>query len=155
MSDRSTLVNAFLGAVVSVVLAFLPFSPVLGGGVAGYLERRDGVRVGAISGAITALPLALLFVAVTLFGSLFVIVPDPVVGGGLLFVSVVLLVGIVVVALYTVVLSAVGGYLGVYVYDEFERGGRGRRPRGATRDTTLDATEGTTRDVTEDDGRRD
>ena len=134
MSDRSTLVNAFLGAVVSVVLAFLPFSPILGGGVAGYLERRDGVRVGAVSGVITALPLSLLFAVVVVFGSIFVIVPDPVVGGGILFVTLVLLAGIVAVALYTVVLSAVGGYLGVYVYEEFELGGRGGERGGATAD---------------------
>ena len=133
MSDRSTLVNAFLGAVVSVVLAFLPFSPVLGGGVAGYLERRDGVRVGVISGVITALPLALLLVVAVLFWSVFLIAPDPVVAGGLLFVTLVILVGVVVVALYTVALSAVGGYLGVYVYEEFELGGRGGRRGGVRR----------------------
>ena len=138
MSDRSTLVNAFLGAVVSVVLAFLPFSPVLGGGVAGYLERRDGVRVGAISGAITALPLGFLLVVVVLFWSIFVIVPDPVVGGGLLLLSLIVLAGVVVVALYTVVLSAVGGYLGVYVYEEFELGGR-RRGDAATDAPEFDA----------------
>ena len=140
MSDRSTLVNAFLGAVVSVVLAFLPFSPVLGGGVAGYLERRDGVRVGAISGVITALPLALLLVVAVLFWSVFVFIPDPAVAGGLLFLTLVILVGVVVVALYTVVLSAVGGYLGVYVYEEFDLGGRrrrrGGRRAGARTDTT-------------------
>ena len=141
MSDRSTLVNAFLGAVVSVVLAFLPFSPVLGGGVAGYLERRDGVRVGAISGAITALPLALLVVAAVLFWSVILIAPDPVVAGGLLFVTLVVLVGVVVVALYTVVLSAVGGYLGVYVYEEFDLGDRRRRRGGRRSDATVDVTE--------------
>ena len=137
MSDRSTLVNAFLGAVVSVVLAFLPFSPVLGGGVAGYLERRDGVRVGAISGVITALPLALLLVAAVLFWSVFLIAPDPAVAGGLLFVTLVIFVGVVVVALYTVVLSAVGGYLGVYVYEEFDLGDR-RRRRGGRRTDAAD-----------------
>ena len=145
MSDRSTLVNAFLGAVVSIVLAFLPFSPVLGGAVAGYLERRDGVRVGAISGAITALPLALVVVVAVLFGSLFVIAPDPVVGGGILLVTAVTLLGVTLVALYTVVLSAVGGYLGVYVYGEFELGDHGGRRGG---DATVDTTE-------YDDGRRD
>ena len=142
MSDRSTLVNAFLGAVVSVVLAFLPFSPVLGGGVAGYLERRDGVRVGATSGAITALPLALLLVAAVLFWSVFLIAPEPVVAGGLLFVTLVVFVGVVVVALYTVVLSAVGGYLGVYVYEEFDLGNRRRRRGGRRADAAdVDVTE--------------
>ena len=119
-SQRSTLVNALVGAVVSVVLSFLPFSPIIGGAVAGYLERRDGVRVGAVSGAITALPLAFVWVLVAVFGSFFVIVPDAVVAGGLLFVVVLILGGLVVVALYTVVLSAVGGYVGVYAYEEFD-----------------------------------
>ena len=136
MSDRSTLVNAFLGAVVSIVLAFLPFSPVLGGGVAGYLERRDGVRVGAISGAITALPLTLLIVVAVLFWSVFAIAPEPAVAGGLLFLTLAILVGVVVVALYTVVLSAAGGYLGVYVYEEFDLGRRGGRRGGARSDAT-------------------
>ncbi|MFC6727016.1 DUF5518 domain-containing protein, partial [Halobium palmae] len=38
-SDR--WVNALVGAVVTVVLSFLPFSPLAGGGVAGYLDARD------------------------------------------------------------------------------------------------------------------
>ena len=120
MSDRSTLVNALVGAVVSVILSFLPFSPVLGGAVAGYLERRDGVRVGAVSGVITALPLALVWTLIAFFWSLFAIAPEPAVGGGLLVVTAVILGGLVVVALYTVVLSAVGGYIGVYAHEEFD-----------------------------------
>lgn len=39
MSERNTVLNAAIGAAVSVVLTVLPFSPVLGGAVAGYLER--------------------------------------------------------------------------------------------------------------------
>jgi hypothetical protein len=50
------LTNALIGAVVTVVLPFVPFSPLLGGAVAGYLQERDGFRVGAPSGAIAAVP---------------------------------------------------------------------------------------------------
>jgi len=37
----STLVNALVGGVAAVLLAFLPFSPVLGGALAGYLQGPD------------------------------------------------------------------------------------------------------------------
>lgn len=102
---RSTFVNALIGAVVSFVLSFVPFSPVLGGAVAAYLEGRDGVRVGAISGLVAALPVAAF---VFLLASLFLF------GDGLgLFV----LIGVVVLVavVYTVALSALGGYLGEYL----------------------------------------
>lgn len=60
---ENTLVNALIGVAASVLLAFLPFSTALGGVVAGYLEGGelvDGARVGAIAGAISAVPFALL-----------------------------------------------------------------------------------------------
>lgn len=44
----NTFFNALIGAIVSVVLGFIPFSPVLGGGIAGYLEggdSRDGAKL--------------------------------------------------------------------------------------------------------------
>lgn len=51
--------NAVVGAVVAAVLAFLPVSPAMGGGVAGYFERRESDRVlgvGALSGLLAAAP---------------------------------------------------------------------------------------------------
>lgn len=106
-------VHALLGAVATVLLSFVPFSPVLGGGIAGYMQNEGtgrGTRVGAVSGVFASLPLlavfALLFTVMS-FGSvltgefagpLFVVV---LVGGILL-----------VVGLYTVGFSAAGGYLG-------------------------------------------
>ena len=54
MAKRDTRINASLGAVATALLSgFVPLAPLLGGGIAGYLEgdkRDDGVRVGLLSG---------------------------------------------------------------------------------------------------------
>lgn len=122
MAEGDTLVNALLGAVVSVVLSFLPFSPLLGGLLAGYLqdgERADGLRVGAISGLIAMIPLVGLLV---LFGGfVFVFL------GGMPFRAgaigaVFALFALAVVAVYTVGLSALGGWFGNYVLTETDVG---------------------------------
>lgn len=115
MDTSNTYVNALIGAVVAVVVSFIPFSPLLGGTVAGYLERRDGLRVGTIAGLFTALPLLGLLV---LFGG----VVAALLGVGELFAGGILFVGLVAflfVTVYTVALSALGGVLGVYVAEEF------------------------------------
>ncbi|MFW5948979.1 MAG: DUF5518 domain-containing protein [Halolamina sp.] len=105
-------VNALIGAVVTVVFSFLGLSPLLGGAAAGYLERRDGGRVGALSGLFASLPM-LLFVVLAgfLLGVL---------GFGDVFsgIALLLLVALFVVV-FTVALSAVGGVLGVYLAEEF------------------------------------
>ncbi|MFC4248252.1 DUF5518 domain-containing protein [Natribaculum luteum] len=114
MSDdtSNTLVNAVVGAVVTVVLSFLAFSPIVGGAVAGYLERRDGLRVGAISGAIAAIPLVTLaFLFVGFFGFFATGAP----GFFVFFAAIALPFGL----LYSIGLSALGGYVGVYLADEF------------------------------------
>lgn len=120
MVSDSTL-HALIGAVVTVVFSFVPFSPVFGGGVATYLndaDTSDGVRIGALSGLIATIPLLLLgLIAFAIFGLFAIGGPG---GGGMgvglggLFVL--LLVGVVAVA-YTVGLSALGGYLGAYFVD--------------------------------------
>jgi hypothetical protein len=69
MAEGDTLVNAVLGAVVTVILSFLPLSPILGGLLAGYLQggdRADGARVGALAGVIAMIPL--LGIGILLFG---------------------------------------------------------------------------------------
>jgi hypothetical protein len=121
MVSDSTL-HALIGAVVTVVFSFIPFSPVLGGGVAAYLsdaDTSDGVRLGAISGLIASIPLLLFgFLAFAIFGLFTVGGPGMdgmAVGLGGLFVL--LLVGVVGLA-YTVGLSALGGYLGAYLVGE-------------------------------------
>jgi Kef-type K+ transport system membrane component KefB len=117
MADGDTLRNAVLGAAVTVVFSFTGFSPLLGGAVAGYLQRRDrreGARVGAISGALATIPF-LLLVAV-FFGAFGLLLR----GGGLLWMLVVLPLFLVLVAAWNVGLGAVGGYLGVYVQEELQ-----------------------------------
>jgi len=116
MGEGDTLLNAVVGAVVTVVTSFLPLAPVLGGAVAGYLQRRDGLAVGALSGLLAAVPLVVvlgLFLgAITAFlGVDFP--PRGLLGVGFLGV---LLLGLVVV--YSVLFGAAGGYLGVYIYEE-------------------------------------
>lgn len=124
MSEGDTLINAVIGAVVAVVLSFTGFSPLLGGMVAGYLQRGDragGIRVGALSGAIAALPFLLLFFV---FGG-FLFTGSMLgngmgVPGGFVFV---LLFGVVFAFIWSVGLSALGGYLGVYIATETDVGG--------------------------------
>ena len=123
MARRSTAMNALIGAVATVLLVFLPFSPVLGGAVAGYLQRGDlaeGAKVGGLSGLIASIPALLLGF---LFVSFFTIVPagtdawQTFAVGGLVF----LLLAFAAIAAYTVGLSALGGAIGVYL--EAELGG--------------------------------
>jgi hypothetical protein len=121
MAEHDTLLNAVLGAVATALLSsFVPFAPLFGGAISGYLEggtRSDGLRVGAISGLIGLL----LWVVV---GAFFVFVFALVALGGRVpalfgaFGVFVILVGVVFGAIYTVGLSALGGWLGNYVkYD--------------------------------------
>ncbi|WP_135362626.1 DUF5518 domain-containing protein [Halosimplex halophilum] len=120
MKEGNTFVNALVGAVVSAVASsFIPFAPVLGGALAGYFQggtRSDGLKVGAISGAIASIPL--LGIAVLIFSFLgFVSLGSgealPFAVGG--FVVVIIFVFVLV---YTVGLSALGGWIGNYVkYD--------------------------------------
>lgn len=105
--------HAVLGAAITVVTSIVPFSPLLGGAVAGYLHDAGtsrGTRVGLVSGAIASIPLAgvfFLLLSVMAFGS---ITTGEVAGPAF----VVMLIGAIFlfVALYTVGLSAAGGYLG-------------------------------------------
>lgn len=116
MDTSNTYLNALIGAAVSVVLSFLPFSPLLGGAVAGYLERDDGLRVGGIAGVFAAIPQFLFFLV---FGGVvltFLIGSPDILGGGILLVG---LVVVVFLAVYTVALSALGGLVGVYLAEEF------------------------------------
>ena len=117
MAEGDTLANAVIGGIASILLGFVPFSPVLGGAVAGYLhggERGIGVRIGAYAGIIAAIPFALaLFFAIAVFGFLLSIGTGS--GAALLFF---VLFALVAAAVYTVGFSALGGWLGNYVrYD--------------------------------------
>jgi len=119
----STLLNAALGAVAGILLSFVPLSTVLGGIVAGYLERgtnEDGLRVGAIAGFIMFVPFLLFAYLIWAF---FLLGGVPrLFGGFLLFV-------LFFAALYTIGAAMLGGLLGVYLRRElrYERRGTGRR----------------------------
>jgi hypothetical protein len=112
MNTDNTLLNAVIGAVATIGLSFTGISPVLGGALAAYLDGGDtgnGLRVGAISGAIASLPVA----GILLIGVLFL----PFTGdlgiavGGILFVLVIVAIAVG----YTVALSALGGAIGSYL----------------------------------------
>lgn len=112
--SSNTLISVLLGASVGVLLSFIPFSTLLGGAIAGYLaggEPKDGLRVGALAGAIMCIPIALFSMGLGLYFG-FVTGVAPIAFG---FAAIFLL-GIS--ALYTVGLGALGGYLGIYLQDE-------------------------------------
>lgn len=115
-STPSTALNALIGGVVTVGTAlFVPFSPVLGGGVAGFLEGGDtdaGLKVGALAGLLATIPL-LIVVLVAMAVVPYVVPIRGVVGLGIVGLLAVLLVGA-----YTVGLSALGGILGRYLERE-------------------------------------
>lgn len=113
--SSSTLVNGVIGALAGVVLFFLPFSTVIGGAVAGYLEGgelRDGAVVGAVAGIVTLFPLLLvLWFAVSLVGFF-----EP-----QAFALAVLAVILITFALlYVVGLSVIGGVIGVFARTELD-----------------------------------
>ncbi|AZQ14948.1 DUF5518 domain-containing protein [Halorubrum sp. PV6] len=122
MNTESTLLNAFIGAVATAVLSFTGISPVLGGALAAYLEggdREAGLRVGAYSGLIASIPvvglllLGLVFLPfLGFFG--FPLEAGLAIGGVVVFGAIIVVGGIV----YTVALSALGGYVGSYLHDE-------------------------------------
>jgi hypothetical protein len=117
--STNTAVNALVGGVVSILVAFIPFSPLVGGFVAGYLQdanRDAALRVGALAGLVALVPALFLGAFVLLFvvGSIAYGVPR----AGFAFLLVVL-VAAVVSLLYTVGLSAAGGYLGAVVAEDY------------------------------------
>jgi len=109
----SSRAYAVAGAVATGVLSFVPLSPLLGGGLAGYLEHFDGgrsVQVGALAGFLAMVPgvSILLFVAVGLFTGM-----SAVPAAGLEVVVLLAMVLVVLfVAAYGAGLGALGGYIG-------------------------------------------
>ncbi|MEF8851828.1 MAG: DUF5518 domain-containing protein [Haloarculaceae archaeon] len=112
--------NAVVGALVSGLVGMvLPFGPLFGGLVAGYMEGgdgSDGFRVGALSGVIGLLPAML--VGALVFGLVAVIF----LGIGVNeFLAASVVTGLFVVvaflglAVYFVGFGALGGWLGSYV----------------------------------------
>lgn len=120
-----TVTNAIVGAVVAAVTSFVPFSPVLGGAVAAYLQDGDGgegTTVGGLSGLVGAAPVVVIAVVLVV---VFAVAAVQVELGGAVAV-VVAAVALVVVAfsvLYATVLGALGGYLGVELAERHDRRG--------------------------------
>jgi hypothetical protein len=97
------------GALIGSLLSFIPLSPILGGVAAGYLDpnpETSGLGTGTLAGVFGSLPL---FVVVT-FASIGLIVSVP--SETAPAVVTVVCVALLLIVLYFVGLSAVGGYLG-------------------------------------------
>lgn len=76
--SSSTPISALIGAVIGVVFFFIPFSPILGGAIAGYLEggtTNDGMRVGAFAGLIMLIPIGFIGMAAIMlvFGAIYTV----------------------------------------------------------------------------------
>lgn len=128
LEGSSTTVNALIGGAGGIVFSFIPFSTVLGGIVAGYLEAGPGgsgrastsagLTVGGIAGAIMFVPF-LLFAYV---GFAIVAASGSTTLGGIVLVI------FLFAALYTIGAGMIGGVIGVLIREEVED--RPERRRG-------------------------
>jgi len=112
----NTFMNAIIGAIVTIVLSFLPLSPVLGGSCSGYLQRgtqREGAKVGGLAGLLASIPL---FLSLLIMAPIFVFAPFgvPAMPFNPLGFAVALFILLIV---YTVGLGVVGGVVGVYLVE--------------------------------------
>lgn len=106
--ESGLLADGIVGAIVTLLTSFIPFSGIIGGGLAGYLyggSRLDGAKAGGMSGVMLTLPLVVGLIVLSIG-----------------FVSVdmgwLAAVGALVVgfsAVFSIGLGALGGYLGVYL----------------------------------------
>ncbi|QCW04874.1 DUF5518 domain-containing protein [Natrinema pallidum] len=130
MVSTRTFVNAIIGAVVGVALSFIPGSTVLGGAVAGFLEGPDG-RAGTIAGVIAGFVMFLPIATggALVFGFLGLGLLGGVPGGGIAVLSIFVVVALLIVLVYTIGFSVLGGYLGAYLAREYPE------KRRRTRDT--------------------
>lgn len=109
----NTLLNGVIGGFIGVILGFIPFSTVLGGGVAGYLEGGDiksGSKVGAIAGGVALIPMLIILAVVSVF------TPIIVVGhGGNVRILAAIIFFILFATIYILGFSILGGILGAYI----------------------------------------
>lgn len=112
---RSSIVSdAVAGAVVTVATSFIPFSPLIGGGLAGYLHggsRLDGAKAGALSGVLLSLA------GVLLGGFLILGLTTADVRPGLNWAVFLVVLSLLFSIAFNLALSAIGGYIGVYLAD--------------------------------------
>lgn len=104
---------AVTGATASAVLSFIPFSAIVGGGLAGYFGRRDtghSTSVGALAGLLYTIPglVIVLFVALGLFFGLSAVAEA---GLGLVVIAMMVFL-MLVIAAYGVGIGALGGFIG-------------------------------------------
>ncbi|WP_256300048.1 DUF5518 domain-containing protein [Haloarchaeobius salinus] len=125
-------INALIGAVAAFVLGFIPFSTVLGGVVAAYLQkgetRMENVKVGAAAGAIFFVPSLL---ALFGFGFLGILTGD---AAGFIVLMLFGIIMLVIAAIYTVGLCALGGFIAHAVWEDDFRKAR----TTASTDTTTE-----------------
>lgn len=110
-----TIRDGLVGGTVAAVLSFLPLSEVLGGGIAGYLNRetgRNGVAVGVIAGLVAFLPY--LLIGIYLVVSPGIALPGPDLG---LSRPVIIASAASVAFVYVIGLSALGSLLGRTLVD--------------------------------------
>lgn len=111
--DDSLLADATVGAVVTLVLSFLPFSSVAGGAVAAHRRGGGSVAgfgVGLLAGVLAMVPLAILFVPALAIASWLGFGIDPSSPAYGLFLAIVA----VLFVCYTVGLSGLGGLVGTW-----------------------------------------
>ena len=130
MISRRTIRNGAIGAAVGSVLGFVPLvllvAPMIGGGVAGFLER-DGPRRGTVAGGVAGLLMAALTAVITgiitfiRFGDLLFSPPDIPLVGIALAAALSLL-----ASLGQIVVASIGGALGGLL--EADRRLAGREP---------------------------
>jgi hypothetical protein len=110
IASPSTTGNAMLGAMITIVASFVPFSPVIGGAVSGYLNRgsdSSAVRTGGLAGLFAAIPVVTVFAVIvwSLLGS----------ATGLTAIIVAsLVVSLIISVAYMIGLSVLGAYLGTH-----------------------------------------
>jgi hypothetical protein len=120
--------NALYGAIVTVVLSFVPLSQVLGGLVAGYLEAASSDRVlgvGALSGVLAVAPVLALLAFV--LGGVVAGLVGIGEGGFALIVAAALVFAAALLAAFGAALGALGGYAGGRIADR-DRDGAGPDP---------------------------
>ena len=116
-SSMSRGLDALVGAAVTIVLlAFIPFSPLVGGAVAGYLHQRDGVMIGTLAGVFALLPAFFLFGIIGI-GALGIGLVAPLASG---IAILILLFAFMFILAYVLGLSAAGGAIGVYLYQRLQ-----------------------------------
>jgi hypothetical protein len=121
--EGKTLINILIGVVVTLVVYIVPgvqfLAPAVGGGVAGYLQKRGvggGIKVGVGVAFVSMIPAILLVVVFSSLIAAFV----PFVGAGMLagtFLFVILL----VLFFWTLILAVIGGMIGGAVAGESEK----------------------------------